>query len=546
MRLPLPSQFLAITHHHQRHHYRHHLHMASFVSSSSSGAVHKPTVLLVSSSADSASVNLATALSNTLLWTQPAPERPSLYEGTDDALNCRLYMWRQEQPLLHLDEPHKLIEQTLAHAVTFDEVLFLSKHSAASGKASLTAHPIGIPWMADAGMYGGAPGKCSPPSPRIASLYRALVAKAADNKAAAGALPFDVTMEATHHGPYVSIPTGFLEIGSTDNEWDVPELGQFWADLLLEHFTAPIAAKNRGGGVVAMSIGGGHYVPKLNDIARFGEGMYTGHALASYTLQGYFDGTVDAPVADGWQAVVTEAVTRCGFDNVLLSLSVSIPSNVNLHTCAFTTLSLPPLTPPPQHPQSAPGGAVRRPDRQKSLWRREPARDRSPARRARRRVDAHRQRGQENVRRMGAFFFAQCRGCAAGLGGGRRHWEVASRPVEFASSFSFFFLLRMKHVNSTRRRKIDHEKQKKWSIKKASICGRRHSAAAAQASLCGPSGAPNRRTRPRPLRGPWGPPPAPRGPPPRPDTPRRRHGARRSTRCCPGERGRRRGRGARR
>jgi len=241
--------------------------MSSF--SSSSPRLEPPThsVLLVSSSADSASVNLATALSTTLTWTQPVAACPSLYHVVDEALNCRLYLWRQDQPLLHLDEPHKHVEHMLLdHAVVFDEVLFLSKHSAASGKASLTVHPIGIPWMSDAGLYGGKPGKCSPPSPRIASLYRALVSKAAINKAGGG-LPFDVTMEATHHGPHVSLPTAFIEIGSTENEWEVPELGQFWANLLLEHFTAPlffaVPRKASDGGIVAMSIGGGHYVPKV-------------------------------------------------------------------------------------------------------------------------------------------------------------------------------------------------------------------------------------------------------------------------------------------
>jgi D-aminoacyl-tRNA deacylase len=100
----------------------------------------------------------------------------------------------------------------------------------------------------------------------MASLYRALVSKAAINKAGGG-LPFDVTMEATHHGPHVSLPTAFIEIGSTENEWEVPELGQFWANLLLEHFTAPlffaVPRKASDGGIVAMSIGGGHYVPKV-------------------------------------------------------------------------------------------------------------------------------------------------------------------------------------------------------------------------------------------------------------------------------------------
>ena len=123
-------------------------------------------------------------------------------------------------------------------------------------------------------------------------------------------------------GPHVDLPTCFIEIGSTENEWGIPELGLFWADLLCEHFRewdqnplqqpqsqppsppqpqssqqqpqpppqaqSEIGISSSGlglGQVVVMSIGGGHYVPKLNDAARLGEGLHIGHALASYTLQ---------------------------------------------------------------------------------------------------------------------------------------------------------------------------------------------------------------------------------------------------------------------
>jgi D-aminoacyl-tRNA deacylase len=118
---------------------------------------------------------------------------------------------------------------------------------------------------------------------------------------------FEVTMEATHHGPHVDIPACFLEIGSTENEWSVPELGQFWAQLLSDHFREE-TTEAEGGGVVVMSIGGGHYVPKLNDAARFGDGLYTGHALATYTLQEHLDGTAALPLEGGWKGVVHEAV----------------------------------------------------------------------------------------------------------------------------------------------------------------------------------------------------------------------------------------------
>ena len=36
--------------------------------------------------------------------------------------------------------------------------------------------------------------------------------------------------------------------------------------------------------------------------------MHVGHALAAYTLQSYFDGTVNHPVPGGWQSIIIEAV----------------------------------------------------------------------------------------------------------------------------------------------------------------------------------------------------------------------------------------------
>ena len=206
----------------------------------------KRQVLLVSSSVDTASLNIANALREKIIWSQPIAELP-LFLGPSDTID-ELWMWMQHDPLLLLNHPDQLVQQELQkHGfqlnVCFQEVLFLSKHAAASGKASLTVHPIGIPWVGgtDAGPYGGIPGRCSPPSPRIAPLYRALVQRHAirvanmkkelttttatsptatsipsdslissmealdsslssTNNIMAVSLSFDVTMEATHHG----------------------------------------------------------------------------------------------------------------------------------------------------------------------------------------------------------------------------------------------------------------------------------------------------------------------------------------------------------
>lgn len=43
--------------------------------------------------------------------------------------------------------------------------------------------------------------------------------------------------------------------------------------------------------------------------------MYLGHALTTYSLQPYFDNTVEAPVEGGWKHIIKEALdsTRVTF-----------------------------------------------------------------------------------------------------------------------------------------------------------------------------------------------------------------------------------------
>ena len=69
------------------------------------------------------------------------------------------YLWLQNSPLLKLDFADALfvskfnelnsISSKDKEELKISDILFLSKHSAASGTRSLTIHPIGIPWLAD-------------------------------------------------------------------------------------------------------------------------------------------------------------------------------------------------------------------------------------------------------------------------------------------------------------------------------------------------------------------------------------------------------------
>jgi hypothetical protein len=90
----------------------------------------------------------------------------------------------------------------------------------------------------------------------------------------------------------------YISLGSSETEWSIPEAGLIWAECLMKHFgirhgadestensptldipSSSSSSSSSGsrssisrvlpsvtdGGVVMVTIGGGHYVPKMND-----------------------------------------------------------------------------------------------------------------------------------------------------------------------------------------------------------------------------------------------------------------------------------------
>jgi len=285
--------------------------------------------LLVASSIDPAGVNMYNNLiSKENIWTKEngydniwySKKKALKYNNNDEENLC--YLWMQDERLLNLNEVDENFNKYSNINCKFDDIIFLSMHKAASGKPSLTVHPIGTPWQTDVSYSGGLPGRCSPPSLRIASLYRTLYKETKkrllDSK-------YQVTLEATHHGPFVSKPVCFFEIGSTEEHWSIPECGNIMADVIISHLGLydnnednNIIDNNENKFELVMNvIGGGHYVPKQCDGGRLGDGLYTGHAITTYALEGYFKGSVENPVPGGWQNIINESIesTRISFPN---------------------------------------------------------------------------------------------------------------------------------------------------------------------------------------------------------------------------------------
>jgi len=133
--------------------------------------------------------------------------------------------------------------------------VFLSRHSAESGIASLTAHTVGN-FGAEA-KIGGRPRELGRVNPDLLKNYM----RALSNRKA-GAEAYEVTIEATHHGPTgLAKPVLFVELGASEKNWGDSKAAGVVADSLMESLT-----EKRVWSKVALGFGGTHYPEKFRDL----------------------------------------------------------------------------------------------------------------------------------------------------------------------------------------------------------------------------------------------------------------------------------------
>ena len=134
----------------------------------------------------------------------------------------------------------------------YDGYVFLSKHASESGTLALTCHSTGN--FGDA-RFGGHPRQVAVPHPHLQKSYMKHIWKERDNFS-----KFEITIEATHHGPTaLSKPTLFIEIGTTEKEWNDKELCESVAKIVLKEMSEPLRKYD-----VAICFGGTHYPEKFN------------------------------------------------------------------------------------------------------------------------------------------------------------------------------------------------------------------------------------------------------------------------------------------
>lgn len=210
-------------------------------------------IAVVVSRQDMASQNIGRALRSHGSWQQHG-----------DMLQCGDLLLHYIEDM-HLRHDH--VDRELScRQEDLDAVVFASRHRSRSERKTLSVHPIGNYRGAD---FGGHDETLVPSAP---GLMRSALQELYDN---AAMLDYDVCYEVTHHGPFLSVPTFFIEVGSTEREWQDMAACNAVADALLNLNGMHVAA--------AVGLGGGHYAPRFTDLALDDDAAF-GHMIPDYQL----------------------------------------------------------------------------------------------------------------------------------------------------------------------------------------------------------------------------------------------------------------------
>jgi len=216
-------------------------------------------VLIAASKKDAAALNIAEKLIKEYEFKK---ENENLYRG--------------EKELLAIIEEDSVYSEGLDKIFNPEAIIFASRHSAEVGKPTLTVHAPGN--LTLKALYGGKPEELAIADPK---RMKAALLTLKRKKEELNLSEFDVSLEATHHGPTsMNCPVLFIEIGSSMNEWINPKAGLAAAEAIIA------ACRELVNGEASVGFGGGHYARKHTK-AVLESNLAVGHILPKFFFENF-------------------------------------------------------------------------------------------------------------------------------------------------------------------------------------------------------------------------------------------------------------------
>ena len=194
--------------------------------------------------------------------------------GTFDAQPVHAY--KDNIKLYTIKQKH-IFAENLDKRIDADIFIFATTHRSEKGVHSLSCHTPGN--------WGKAPlgGKdntlCISPAILLKKAYLEL-------KNNQHFVPtHEITLECTHHGPFLEKPAMFIEIGSTEEHWGNTLAGEIIARTIIKI----IIEKDPENQKIAFGIGGPHYCNNFNKILDRSN-IAIGHVCPKYALESLDEG----------------------------------------------------------------------------------------------------------------------------------------------------------------------------------------------------------------------------------------------------------------
>lgn len=224
----------------------------------------QPTTVLIGSLRDSASRNLADAII----------EGHGFKSTGVELLGTPVY--QKGSLLLAMFDCEIVRPPALDEYFNPKAYVFLSRHSAESGIAAITAHTTGN--FSEESRHGGNGRELSRVDPSLLKNY--LISLVGLREKVPG---YQLTIEATHHGPTSLMkPVMFVEIGASEENWSDKGAARVVAQALVESL-----AEQRVWEKTAIGLGGTHYPEKFNRFLQESD-MALSFIVPKYSLE-YID-----------------------------------------------------------------------------------------------------------------------------------------------------------------------------------------------------------------------------------------------------------------
>lgn len=170
-----------------------------------------------------------------------------------------VYLGLTKEPLIFLNDL-KLEESQ----INPDFLIFASRHTSKTTRPAFLVHTTGN-WGANAD-FGGVPFDISQAS---ALLQKAGFISLIRQEKLGELEIFSEDIEVTHHGPTnLEKPMIFMELGSSQENWDVKEAGEFLATAIIQSIFKYIEYNEKKNQEIGVGFGGTHYAPNFSRLIR--------------------------------------------------------------------------------------------------------------------------------------------------------------------------------------------------------------------------------------------------------------------------------------